>query len=82
MTSFTRKQDWLSTRVSEYEDAALIEMFSAALDHLDNGYLSEGLLLSLEREYRRQTNGGVVNSLRDVENAVTIELAIRYCENR
>lgn len=82
MASLKRKQDWISLRVSGVEDAALIEMLKATLDHMDHGFLTDGPLLSLEREYRQQTNGAAVNSLRDVELAVLIELAIRYSETK
>ena len=82
MLPFERKQDWLSVRVSGLEDAVLIEMLEAALDHMDHGFLKDGPLLSVEREYRQQTNGAVVNPLRDVETAVLIELAIRYSESK
>lgn len=82
MLPFERKQDWLSVRVSGLEDAVLIEMLEVALDHMDHGFLKDGPLLSVEREYRQQTNGAVVNPLRDVETAVLIELAIRYSESK
>ena len=82
MLPFKRKQDWLSLRVSELEDAVLIDMLKAALDHMNHGFLKDGPLLSVEREYRQQTNGAVVNSLRDVETAVLVELAMRYSESK
>lgn len=82
MSPLKRKQDWLSSRVSEFEDTVLIEMFKAALEHMDHGFLTDGPLVSLEREYRRQTNGAAVNSLRDVETAVFIEMAMRYSESK
>ena len=74
------KQDGLSIRVAQYEDAVLIEMFQAALEHVEHGLLSEGPLVSLEREYRQQSSGAAVNAIRDVEWAVMTELAMRYCE--
>ena len=49
---------------------------------MDHGFLKDGPLLSLEREYRQQTNGAAVNSLRDVETPILIELAMRDSDSK